>query len=66
MFSVGFNLGYKGHLSRVTPSSKIKQMSSSCLCSIQNDLSNAGVQFNEKFADWCVGFMETMDIQKEI
>jgi hypothetical protein len=66
MYSAGYNLGYKGRLSRVAPSSKMKNMPPSFLRSTQNSLSSAGNRFNEEFSNRQVGYKETFAIQDKM
>ena len=66
MYSAGYNLGYKGRLSRVAPSSKMKKMPPSISRSIQNSLSSAGNRFDEEFSKRHVCYKETLAIQNEM
>ena len=66
MYSAGYNLGYKGRLSRVAPSCKMKNMPPSFLRSIQNGLSSAGNRFDEEFSHRHAGYKETLVIQDEM
>jgi len=65
MFSAGYNVGYKGLISPVAKSQKMKKMPSSFAHSITNRLSVAGEIFHHEFGDKNVGFDEMVLAQKE-
>jgi len=64
MFSAGYNVGYKGRISPVAKSPKMKKMPSSFAHSITNRLSLAGDIFHHEFGDKNVGFDEMVCTQK--
>ena len=65
MFSAGYNVGYKGRISPVAKSTKMKKMPSSFAHSITNRLSLAGDILQHEFGDKNVGFDEMVLLQKE-
>ena len=63
MFSAGYNVGFKGRVSRVALSSKMKRKPCSIVHSMTNCLSIAGGIFQEEFGDENVGYDEMMRTQ---
>jgi len=66
MFSAGYNVGYKGRISPVAKSQKLKKMPSSVAHSITNRLSICGGIFHDEFNDKNVGFNEMVLLQAKI
>jgi hypothetical protein len=66
MFSAGYNVGYKGRISPVALSSKMKRLPLSAMHSVTNRLSIAGGIFHEEFGDKNVGFDEMVKLQTEM
>ena len=66
MFSAGYNVGFKGRISSVAKSLKLKKMPSSTAHSITNRLSISGGIFHDEFSDKNVGFDKMVQLQTEI
>ena len=65
MFSAGYNVGYKGRISYVAKSPKLKKMPSSTAHSITNRLSICGGMFHDEFSDKNVEFDKMVQLQAE-
>lgn len=66
MFSAGYNVGYKGRISPVALSPRMKKKPSAAADSIKKRLSIAGEIFHEEFSGKNVGFEEMMQLQTDI
>ena len=66
MFSAGYNVGYKGRISPVALSPKMKKKPIAAVDSIKKRLSIAGEIFYEEFSGKNVGFEEMMQLQTDI
>lgn len=63
MYSAGYNVGFKGRVSRVALSSKMKRKSCSIVHSMTNCLYIAGGLFHKEFGSENVGYNEMMETQ---
>ena len=63
MYSAGYNVGYKGRISKVVVPSKIKTKYLAFLRSIENNLLAAGTIFEKEFFDKDVGYVEMIKLQ---
>jgi len=65
MYSAGYNVGYKGRISPVAKSQKLKKMPPSTAHSITDRLSMSGIMFQDEFGNKNVGFEEMVHLQNE-
>jgi hypothetical protein len=66
MYSAGYNVGYKGRISPVAKSQKMKKLPLSAIHSVTNRLSIAGDIFHEEFDGNNVGFDEMVRLQADM
>ena len=66
MFSAGYNVGYKGCISSVALSPKMKKMAKPDVHSINNSMFMARKKFENEFIAANVGFKEMMQTQSEM
>ncbi len=67
MFSAGYNVGYKGHISGVALLVKIKKTSlKSGLHKINDLLFTAGKNFHQEFSEMNVGYDKMLQVQKKL
>lgn len=65
MYSAGYNVGYKGRISPVAKSQKMKKMPPCIAHSITDRLSMSGIKFQDEFGSKNVGFEEMVCLQNE-
>ena len=66
MFSAGYNVGYKGCISSVALSPKMKKMPKQAIDAINNDLFTMGSKFFHEFHGINVGYDEMLQEQKNL
>ena len=66
MFSAGYNVGYKGCISSVALSPKMKKMPTQAIDAINNDLFTMGSKFFHEFHGINVGYDEMLQEQKSL
>ena len=67
MFSAGYNVGYKGRISRVASFAKTKKTGlKSGLAKINNLLFMAGKNFHQEFSEMNVGYDEMLQVQEKL